>query len=65
MIPRLHSRLQPPSLGATIITRGMADALVEHLARFGIISEVIQVDRWFYVITETAVSRHRETKGSA
>jgi len=38
------------SLGATIISRGIADVLVEHLARFGIASEVVKDGRYWRVI---------------
>ena len=41
----------PPSLGATIVDRELANGLVEHLSRFRIPAEVVEDGRYFRVKT--------------
>ena len=36
-------------LGATFVERGLADGTVEHLSRFGIVSEVVEDGRYWRV----------------
>jgi hypothetical protein len=52
MIPRLHNRLRPPSLGATFVAREYAERTVEMLAACPakIVSEVVKDGKWWRVI---------------